>query len=163
MYVFILMLVNLKRILYYCISEPGHKVTIHRGGKDGSVLAIARHSLQNASQTIIDFVESDLSISILEDQQESRFRFNKKSRFSFGDQNYYWKGHKTLWNDQANDAIAIFHPTWLEGQNNKIGRLDILPTEIQDIIVITAVVIQERYDEHKLSVAKAFLVSNYKG
>lgn len=69
--------------------------------------------------------------------------------------NYHWKGHNELVEDDTETVIAKFHPKWLEGPDHKIGTLELNQKEIQDIIVVTAVVVQERSDEHKLSVPTA--------
>jgi hypothetical protein len=40
----------------------------------------------------------------------------------------------------------------LEGSGHKIGTLEVSQKDIQDIVVITTIVVQERTDEHKVSV-----------
>jgi len=68
---------------------------------------------------------------------------------------YHWNGHSELVSDANNETIATFKESWLEGKCHRIGELDITKSEIQDIIVITALLVQERNDEHKLSAEKA--------
>jgi hypothetical protein len=49
--------------------------------------------------------------------------------------------------------IAFFYPSWLDGLGHKIGRLEILQTvkglAMEDVIVVSGMVVQERTDEHK--------------
>jgi hypothetical protein len=51
----------------------------------------------------------------------------------------------------------MFFPSWFEGSGNKIGRLEILDRGkgMIDVIVVSAMVVQERTDEHKQAAEKA--------
>ena len=126
-------------------------MTFHRGGKDGPVIATGTPCLQTEGQTDIHFDELGLVIPLLHKHHKLP-SLHSRSSFSANDKNYHWKGHGELIEDKANEVVATFHSTWFEGAHHKIGRLDIAQKEIQDIIVITAMVVQERSDEHKLSV-----------
>jgi len=79
-----------------------------------------------------------------------------KTEFTTQDQaKYHWNGHSELISDANNETIATFKESWLEGKYHRIGELDVSKREIQDIVVITALVVQERSDEHKRSAEQA--------
>lgn len=52
-----------------------------------------------------------------------------------------------------NIILASFHATWFEGTGvgHKIGGLEVtrVGLEVLDVVVLTAVVVQERTDDHK--------------
>lgn len=78
---------------------------------------------------------------------------HSKTSFVAHGKPYHWQGHKDLYDEQASEVIATFKSTWLEGTCHKIGTLEFAPHRgNQDLIVITALVVQERSDEHRLSV-----------
>ena len=64
--------------------------------------------------------------------------------------------------EETNHAIARFYPSWLE-RHHRIGQLDIVQKEMQEIIVITALVLHESSYDHKLWVAKTVTSSDCKG
>ena len=51
--------------------------------------------------------------------------------------------------DTSNTLLAVFHTSWAETRADKLGRLEIMPEGIplQDLIVVSALVVQERSDE----------------
>lgn len=101
--------------------------------------------------TDIHFFEPDITFPIQHVHHKLPSLASTTS-FSVNGKNYHWKGHNELVEDDTETVIAKFHPKWLEGPGHKIGTLELSQKEIQDIIVVTAVVVQERSDEHKLSV-----------
>ena len=161
------MVLNSKEILYYCTRETDKKLTIYRGGNGGDVLAIAYPSVvtvTNDRQTNINFVDSALTTQIVENKQNNFFRSIQMSRFLIYDIPYHWEDYKTLLKDGTNHVIAKFHPTRLQGRrSHKFGKLDILETEMQDIIAVTALVLQKRSEEYEFSVPESILFSNCKG
>ena len=88
---------------------------------------------------------------------------HSKSNFSANDKSYHWKGYNELIDHETNEKVATFHSTWFQGDYHRIGQLDISQREIQDIIVVTALVVQERSEEHRRSVSYSFYHSNCAG
>jgi hypothetical protein len=126
-------------------------LTFHRGGKDGPIIATTTPSLEKESGTDIQFYEPNFSFPLLHTHRKLPSLTGKTS-FSTNGKDYHWKGHNELIDDSSKDVVARFHPTWLEGSGQKIGTLELSQKDIQDIAVITAIVVQERTDEHKVSV-----------
>ena len=57
--------------------------------------------------------------------------------------------------EEEHDVLcAIFTPSWLEDKGHRIGQLVIKGDgkDLMDIIVFTALIVQERMDEYKASV-----------
>lgn len=160
----LLMILNIKEILYHCTCGDDHRLTICRGRNGGDVLAIANPyvtTVTNDRQTNIDFADSQFTIEITENPPKGICRPIQNSRFSFNDSNYHWVNHKRLLEDQSNHTIARFHRARIEGRHHKVGHLDIFQNEMQDIIVVTALVVKERSNEHKSLVLESlfFLIA----
>jgi len=128
-------------------------LTIHRDGKDGVVLATGEACQQNEGETDIHFKESNLTIQLVHRHHKLPSLYSKSS-FEANGKKYYWKGHNQLYEVDKDVVIATFHPTWLEGTGHLIGTMDISKEYegMQDIIVITVLVVHERSDEHRMSV-----------
>lgn len=124
---------------------------IHRGGKDGPVIATANTCLTQEGQTDIHLHESQSTFGLQHEHHKLPFT-HCKSKFVADDTHYHWEGHSKIVSDETKEVVASFNATWLEGTGHKIGVLNIKAGSLKDIIVITALVVQERSDEHKRSV-----------
>lgn len=149
-----------QEVLYYCESGEDGLLTIHRGGKEGSIIATANPCLVTEGQTDIHFTELNLTIP-LKHKHHQLPSIHSKSSFSADNKSYHWKDHNELIQDETKEKVATFHSTWFEGAHHKIGSLDISQREIQDIVVITALIVQERSDEHSLTVNLLFKLSDF--
>lgn len=136
-----------KEILYFCEREPDFarndtKLIIHRGGKDGPVIATGDPCSNNKYATDIHFTE--LKITVPFEHNESTKLYCSIDRFR------HWKGKKKE-NEDNSGVVAEFCPSVFEGNREviKVGGLDIGLQEIQDIVVVTALVAQEREEEKK--------------
>lgn len=60
--------------------------------------------------------------------------------------------------DSSNTLLAVFHTSWAETRVDKLGRLEIMPegTKLKDLVVVSALVVQERSDERIKSVYTPF-------
>lgn len=140
-----------QEILYYCEADSDGKLTIHRGGKEGPVIATANPCLTQEGQTDIHLHEPQSTFTLQHEHHKLPF-IHCKSKFVVNDKHYHWEGHSKLVADETHEVVTTFTATWLEGTGHKIGVLDIKAENIKDITVITALVVQERSDEHKRSV-----------
>lgn len=134
-----------KEILYYCEREPdlAHndtKLIIHRGGKDGPFIATGDPCPNEKYATDIHFTE--LKITVPFEHKESTKLYCSIDRLR------HWKGKKK---ENEDDSVAEFHPSVFEGNREviKVGGLNIGLQGIQDIVVVTALVAQEREEEKK--------------
>jgi hypothetical protein len=61
------------------------------------------------------------------------------------------KGHKEIAKDEADGVVATYHPNPFEGNREvlEVGTLNITLKRIQDLVVVTALVVQERGEETK--------------
>src|SRR5438046_3957403 len=137
-----------QEMLYYCEADSDGKLTIHRGGKDGPVIATGNAGLAQEEQTDIHLLEHQSTFTLQHEHHKLPF-IHCKSKFMVDNKHYHWEGHSKLVADETHEVVANFTATWLEGTGSKIGVLDIKAENIEDIIVITALVVQERSDEHR--------------
>lgn len=118
------------------------KITLHRGGKDGPVIATAEPCPEKKYQTDIHMVENKLLIPFHHKHHHHHFAaFSKK---------YHWKGHKELVEEESGSKVAEYNPSVFEGRRNTIheeGTLRVPQSEIQDLVVLTAIIVQERKEE----------------
>ena len=79
-----------------------------------------------------------------------------KTSFTYNGGEYTWKGHSEFVDKEGN-ILAVFFASWFEGTGHKIGRLEILEggKAMVDVIVVSAMVVQERTDEHKQAAQQA--------
>lgn len=145
-------------MLYYCVREPDEtlddtKLIIHRGGKDGPIMAVASPCSQQKYQTDIRFVHPPITIP---------FKHKHHSHFTSRDRSFHWKGHNELVEDDKDGAVAKFEPSLFEGNRTKIGVIDVNQVDIQDLVVVTLLVLQERDEEFKSQVkVPIFYCSHY--
>jgi len=116
------------------------------------MIATATPCLEKEDGTDIQIYEPSFSFPLLHTHHKLPSLTSKTSFSTNGKDSYHWKGHNELIDDSTKTVVAKFRPTWLEGSGHKIGTLKLHQKDIQDIVVITAIVVQERTDEHKVSV-----------
>jgi hypothetical protein len=123
------------------------KLILHRGGKDGPVIATADPCDQGKYKTDIHFVEPKMTIPL-------EHKHDTKTYCSI-EKLLHRKGHKEIENDEADGVVATYHPSPFEGKREvlKVGTLDITLKGIQDLVVVTALVVQEREEESKSPVS----------
>jgi hypothetical protein len=118
-------------------------------------MATAETSKAVEGSTEIYFHDSGTSIEIHHSHRKLPF-FHCRTVFTSNGKTYHWKGHKELFDDATGEVVGKFHATWLEGTGHKIGTLEIKDTQMQDLVVLTAIVVQERSDERTLAVSPTF-------
>jgi hypothetical protein len=145
----------LKETLYYCHADPDSKLTIHRGGPDGPIFATGETCKDVEGSTEIFLKESNTSILVHHEHHKLPFT-HCKTRFTYNKNPYHWQDHTELVDDVSGEAVGKFHASWLEGTGHKIGTLEVPHAGMQDLAVITAIVVQERSDERTLAVYLSF-------
>jgi len=77
-----------------------------------------------------------------------------KTSFTFNNKKYHWLAHTQLVEEATGDLVARFEPTWFEGKGHKIGRLEVMECGmgLLQVVVFSALVVQERTDDHKQAV-----------
>jgi hypothetical protein len=127
---------------------------IHNGGKDGPVLATGDPYKDAEGDTDVHFTQKESVVS-LQHQSHKFPSFHSRTTFAVDGKKYLWKGHNELVDEGTNTVIATFHPLWLDAPattHHKIGRLDVKDSSLLDFIVVTALVVHERDDEHRRAV-----------
>jgi hypothetical protein len=118
-------------------------------------LATAETSKAIEGSTEIYFHDSGKSIEI--HHSHTRFPFaHCKTLFTYNGKAYHWKDHKELVDDATGEVVGRFHAKWLEGSGRHIGTLEVKDVRMQDLVVLTAIVVQERSDERTLAVQIPF-------
>jgi hypothetical protein len=123
------------------LAHNDTKLIIHRGGKDGPVIATGDPCPNKKYATDIHFLELKLTVPF-EHKESTKF-------FCSIDRLRHWKGKKKESDDS--EVVAEFHPSAFEGNHEviKAGGLNIGLQETQDIVVVTALIGQEREEEKK--------------
>lgn len=123
------------------------KLIFHRGGKEGPVIATADPCDKQKYKTDIHFVQPKMTIP-LEHKHDTKV-FCSREELS------HRKGHKEIEKDEADGVVATYHPSSFEGNREvlKVGTFNITLKDIQDLVVVTALVVQEREEETKSPVS----------
>jgi hypothetical protein len=86
------------------------------------------------------------------------FHAYDKTMFTYHGNKYHWKGHSELLEDETEIVLAVFHAGWFDSRTGvkgtKLGRLEITydGLNLMDLVMISAMVVQERADEELQSV-----------
>lgn len=112
--------------------------------------------LEKEGYTDIHFTESKSVINFQHESHSLPF-VHTKNRFEHNGKKYYWKDHRELVEEDTNLLLATFKPSWLEGYGHRIGQLVVKGDgqDMRDIVVITALIVQERADENTVSVGNS--------
>ena len=139
--------------MYFCEAVSDRKIIIHRGGKTGPVIATGSVCSDKEGTTEVQS-QDDVSMITLEHVHHDLLHTHGKTSFTYNGKRYHWKGHTGLVDDETNTLLAIFHSSWFGLNWTKIGRLEITVDgqKMTDVVVVTALIVQERSDEEKQSV-----------
>ena len=129
-------------------SDGSGTVTLHRGGFDGPVIGTKKPCTVREGCTDVHFVDSKSTLSL---QHKDHYLPPRHSRthFSVDDKKFHWKGYDELVEDDTKRVVAKFHSNWwqYETHNERIGRLEVSRTDLMDIIVFTAMIVEERAED----------------
>ena len=128
-------------------------MALHRGGKDGPILGTANARRERDDTINVHFTDS-MSVLRLQHHHYKLPSLQSESKFTHNERTYRWKGHNELVDDQSKEVIATFKATWFEDKSHVIGRIDVneLKELELEVIVFTALVVQQREEEHRISV-----------
>jgi hypothetical protein len=131
--------------LYYCVREPdeGHNDTqllVHRGGRDGPVIATADPCAKGKYRTDIHFRELNMMVPLSHKHGAQHYCSVKNLFHHRGDKEQV---------ENTDEVVAHFHASPFRGSREvlKLGNIDLGVKGIQDIVVVTALVAQEREEE----------------
>jgi hypothetical protein len=136
----------------YCEVEPDlpamtTKLIFHRGSKDGPVLGTADSCFEEPHQTDIHVLSPNLVIP---------FKHKHHPRFEHNNKKYRWRGFsckqpsELVEEDTSENVAATFEPSPFEGNRERIHAKEgtvITKQDIQDIVVMTVIVMQVREEE----------------
>lgn len=123
-------------------------MTLHRNGFTGPVIGTAKPCTVREGGTDILFLDPKSTLSL----QHKDYYIppgHSRTQFSVDNKKYHWKGYDELVEDDTKRVIAKFHSNWwqYETRNERIGRLEVNETSFMDIIVFTAMIVEERAED----------------
>lgn len=137
-------------------------ITLHRGGKDGPVVATAKTCAVKHGDTDLKLHGKIITVHH-EDWHILGWHLgtNGNDTFAEGGSKFVWKGRTKLeWQPNKNKkefkTIAVFHPPEklhvvghleMTGLRKSITSID--PGEMDDLIILTALVLEVRADEKR--------------
>jgi hypothetical protein len=141
---------------YYCEADLSHYLTIHKGDLFGPIIASAPQVfIGKDGTTVVLLTRSTGKEKIeLEHMHHTLPLFHGNTFFQVGDKKVHWKGQSALVEDQTGVCLAVFKPKFFETKTRKLGTLLVTAHGLGfiDMIVISALVEQERLDEAELEV-----------
>ena len=105
--------------------------------------------------TKIKFIGSDPSQALQLHHVYSAFPFfHGNTFFQIGSKKVHWKGQSALVEDKTGICLAVFRAKFFETKNRKLGTLLVTTygNEFLDIIMVSALIEQERTDEAEFEV-----------
>jgi hypothetical protein len=144
--------VNLKDVLYYIEMGPGDTMTLHRGGKDGRVMATADPCHEKHGSSKITMTDPESTIPFEHHPSRMLGILPPKTTFSIGGRKYHWKGDTDIFEDKTDTLIAQYQP---EGPGPNTGNL--LMTGASDestreIMVLSSIFMQRRFETNSHAV-----------
>ena len=129
---------------------------IHKGSKDDPIIAESSPCLVTPGLTDIDFTHHS-PLSTIELEHLHHDDIPCMTRFCMNAKVYYWNGHTELVSVETGEVLAQFYPSWLvmDVAEHKLGKLVVRGEEAKenlDIVVATALIVQERSDEGRQAV-----------
>lgn len=171
---------SLQEIEYYCEVKEESEIIFRRGGKDGHQIGHCRPCQQKSGFTDLHLNQTDHPVHyfIQLHHGHSNLRpYKEITTFTYppGVDEYVWKGHlklekqvtttkfKFIPTTTSTAVVATFHPKGLGGLLHNVGDFELtwdqdnMPNQadfkrFKDVIVLTGLIVQERADEHRLTV-----------
>jgi hypothetical protein len=133
---------------------PGNTITLHRGGKTGAVIATAEPCQEKQGSSKIQYTEPESTI-VLDHLPRRMIILPPKTSFTLDDKKYYWKGYTDLFEEKTDKLVCQYAPKTAEGSDPNTGKLVVSEgndKKLDDIIVISTVVMQQRSEARKRAV-----------
>lgn len=148
----------MQEVLYYCDVSRNSKLHIHRGNKEGPIIAEVSACLVTPGITDVNISEPLYTVELDHIHHEV---VPSMTRFTVDGKVYYWNGHVELVKVETGELLAQFYPSWrvIDVHEHKLGRLVIKEEakNLTDIVVFTALVVLERSDEGREAVTSTTL------
>jgi len=119
------------------------------------VLATAALCLLHDRTTDVHFTERPISVDLDDDVYHLLPFLQGITSLTYNGKSYDWKCHTALIDDQTNCLLATLHSgRYVERDIHKMGSLVITGDgkEVQDLAVVSALVLQERSEKRPLAV-----------
>lgn len=134
---------------------PGSSITFHRGEKSGPVIATADCCQEKQGSSKIEMIETSTNV-VLEHLPRRMIVLPPKTSFTISGKKYYWKGYTDLFEEKTDKLLAQYQPTLTEGSEPCTGQLIIAEGanfQLNDLIVISSIVMQQRSEARKRAVS----------
>ena len=141
---------------------PGSMVTFHRGEKTGPVIATADCCQEKQGSSKIEMVEPPTTV-VLDHLPRRMLVLPPKTTFTFDGKKYYWKGYTDMFEEKTDKLLGQYLPASNEGADPGTGHLVVAEDDnkqLSDLVVISAVVMQQRSDARKRAVFDITIYSN---
>ena len=137
------------KVAYYCDVTP-EQVAIHRGDKDGPIIATSDSFKSQDGITEISLTEMGATIPIRHKHHTMPFLAGDTFFRAEGKQ-FKWKKHTELVEEDTGTLLASFQ---VARGSSHLGSLYVFPPgeAMVDTIIITSLVDQERSDEKRMKV-----------
>ena len=147
-------------MLYYCEATLESKLTVHRGTKDGPVIAVGVACLLTPGSTDVHLEDSNTTLHL--DHVYHKHTISR-SEFTYHQKRLHWHGQSQLFDDEKGHLLAQFHPVTKgsEDHDHLLGTLIISPAGkyLMDLAVITALVMEQRSPEGKNAVVNPTILT----
>jgi len=135
---------------------------VHKGDRSGPVIATATQFIGKDGSSEVKLIgEAQSSIELKHVHGVFPF-FHGNTFFQIGEKKVHWKGHSALVEDHTHVCLAVYKAKFLETKDRKLGTLLITARGIPylDVIVVSALVEQERSDEAEAQVSSFVTAAN---
>jgi hypothetical protein len=134
-----------QEVLYYCDVFEDSNLEIHRGDRNGPVVAKSRRCSSNSGATDI-LLSGARSAHLHHDEHTARTSFTNNGR------EYHWNKQRELVDESGKVFAQLSLVSDIEKRSG--GKLTIKPEayaspSLKDPIMLTALVVHERFDESK--------------
>jgi hypothetical protein len=116
-------------------------LVLHRDGKAGEVIGTANLGATKKGCTDLQFMDSTVPL------RHKRHLFHSTdTNFSIDNKMFHWTGYDELVEDGTKRVVAKFRPNWWldNTHQDRVGCLDVNQSGIIDLVVFTALVVEER-------------------
>jgi hypothetical protein len=138
---------------------PGKTLTFHRGQQTGPVIATAECCEEKQGSSKIQLVESSTTVS-LEHIPRRMVMLNPKTSFVVDGNKYYWKGYTDLFDEKTDKLVAQYSPIEADNKTGELIVTEGSKKNLNDLVVISAFILQRRSDARKRAVSHLKFYSN---
>jgi hypothetical protein len=131
----------------------GPTISLHRGGKDGPVLATAdpSHEVHGSSKIHCTDPESTIVLEHVPGHGMGLV-FPPKTHFSIGDKKYYWKRYNDVFEEKTDRLVAQFTAEGMDANSGNLLTMEGNDETTREILVLSTVLMQGRSEARKRAV-----------